>query len=70
MRLLGDLGSDLVTMARLVQSQFRAGLTAFFQRDVRLARRVTERDDQVDYLEREVKLWKSAADTAGIVVTK
>jgi hypothetical protein len=33
--LLGDLGSDLVTMARLVQSQFRAGLTAFFQRDVR-----------------------------------
>jgi phosphate uptake regulator len=48
--LLGDLGSDLVTMARLVQSQFRAGLTAFFQRDVRLARRVTERDDQVDNL--------------------
>jgi phosphate uptake regulator len=48
--LLGDLGRDLVAMARLVQSQLSAGLTAFFQRDVGLARRVTERDDQVDNL--------------------
>ena len=32
--LLGDLGRDLVGMARLVQSQLSAGLTAFFQREV------------------------------------
>jgi phosphate uptake regulator len=48
--LLGDLGRDLVGMARLVQSQLSAALTAFFQRDVGLARRVAERDDQVDNL--------------------
>jgi phosphate uptake regulator len=45
-----DLGQDLAMMARLVQSQLIRGMTAFFQRDVRLAEQVTQKDDQVDNL--------------------
>jgi len=37
-------------MARLVQSQLVAAMTAFFQRDAALAGKVTEKDDQVDNL--------------------
>jgi len=37
-------------MARLVQSQLIRGMTAFFQRDPRLAEQVTQKDDQVDNL--------------------
>jgi len=37
-------------MARLVQSQLIRGMTAFFQRDARLAEQVTQKDDQVDNL--------------------
>ena len=48
--LLDDVGQDLVMMARLVQSQVSSAITAFFQRDTRLAERVTEKDDQVDNL--------------------
>ena len=48
--LLDDVGQDLVMMARLVQSQVSSALTAFFQRDVRLAGQITEKDDQVDNL--------------------
>jgi phosphate uptake regulator len=44
------LGQDLVMMARLVQSQLATAFTAFFQRDARLAERVSEKDDQVDNL--------------------
>jgi phosphate uptake regulator len=45
---LEDLGRDLVSMARLVQSQLIAALTAFFQHDTALAAKVTARDDQID----------------------
>src|SRR5215470_9284418 len=48
--LLEDLGADLVLMARLVQSQLVSAMTAFFQKDVSLAQRVTGKDDQVDNL--------------------
>src|SRR5882672_9730116 len=48
--LLEDLGADLVLMARLVQSQLVSAMTAFFQKDVVLAQRVTGKDDQVDNL--------------------
>jgi phosphate uptake regulator len=48
--LLEDLGQDVVAMARLVQSQLRAALSAFFGRDVGLAHKVSEKDDQVDNL--------------------
>src|SRR5215831_10988644 len=37
-------------MARLVQSQLIRSMTAFFQRDPRLAEQVTQKDDQVDNL--------------------
>jgi hypothetical protein len=37
-------------MARLVQSQLVPAMTAFFQKDVRLAEKVTEKDDPVDDL--------------------
>src|SRR5215475_13918935 len=37
-------------MARLVQSQLIRSMTAFFQRDGRLAEQVTQKDDQVDNL--------------------
>ena len=45
-----DLGQDLAMMARLVQSQLIRSMTAFFQRDPRLAEQVTQKDDQVDNL--------------------
>ena len=45
-----ELGGDLAMMARVVQSQLITAVTAFFQRDVRLAEKVTEKDDQVDNL--------------------
>jgi phosphate uptake regulator len=48
--LLEDLGADLVLMAHLVQSQLVSAMTAFFQKDVALAQRVTGKDDQVDNL--------------------
>jgi hypothetical protein len=48
--LLEDLGQDVVGMARLVQSQLSAALSAFFGRDVGLAHKVSEKDDQVDNL--------------------
>jgi phosphate transport system regulatory protein PhoU len=48
--LLEDLGQDLAMMARLVQSQLVAAMTAFFQRDTGLAAKVTEKDDHVDNL--------------------
>ena len=48
--LLEDLGADLVMMARLVQSQLTSAMTAFFRQEVALARKVTEKDDQVDNL--------------------
>jgi phosphate uptake regulator len=48
--LLEDLGGDLALMARLVQSQLMSAMTAFFQKDVALARKVTGKDDQVDNL--------------------
>lgn len=48
--LLEDLGPDLALMARMVQSQLVTAITAFFQRDVALAAKVTEKDDQVDNL--------------------
>jgi phosphate uptake regulator len=48
--LLEDLGQDLAMMARLVQSQLISGMTAFFQRDVKLADQVMHKDDQVDNL--------------------
>jgi phosphate transport system regulatory protein PhoU len=48
--LLEDLGADLALMARLVQSQLMSAMTAFFRKDVALARKVIEKDDQVDNL--------------------
>src|SRR5262245_6918791 len=48
--LLPDLVQDVVKMARLVQSQLVCAMTAFFERDVGAARKVTEKDDQVDNL--------------------
>src|SRR5215475_14289865 len=48
--LLEDLGQDLAMMARLVQSQLVTAMTAFFQRDVALAEKLTEKDDHVDNL--------------------
>jgi phosphate uptake regulator len=48
--LLEDLGGDLALMARLVQSQLMSAMTAFFQKDVALAEKVTGKDDQVDNL--------------------
>jgi phosphate uptake regulator len=47
---IDDLGHDLAMMARLVQTQLGAAMTAFFERDVGLAERVQERDDRVDNL--------------------
>ena len=47
---LEDLGTDLAMMARLVQSQLMSAMTAFFRKDVDLAAKVTEKDDQVDNL--------------------
>src|SRR5437899_1846651 len=48
--LLEDLGQDLAMMARLVQSQLISGMTAFFQRDVKLADQVMHKDDPGDNL--------------------
>jgi phosphate uptake regulator len=48
--LLEDLGADLAILARLVQSQLMSAMTAFFQKDVGLAQKVTAKDDQVDNL--------------------
>jgi phosphate uptake regulator len=48
--LLEDLGADLAMMARLVQSQLMSAMTAFFRKDVQLAQKVTDKDDQVDNL--------------------
>src|SRR5262249_54967769 len=45
---IDDLGRDLAMMARLVQTQLGAAMTAFFERDVGLAERVKEGDDRVD----------------------
>ena len=61
-----DLGQDLAMMARLVQSQLIRGMTAFFQRDPRLAEQVTQKDDQVDNLLGliEVKCFERIAETA------
>src|SRR5262245_60172380 len=52
-------------MARLVQSQLIRGMTAFFQRDARLAEQVTQKDDQVDNLLGliEVKCFERLAET-------
>ncbi len=50
MSVLEDLGPDLAMMARLVQSQLMNAMTAFFQRDTALARRVMDKDDQIDNL--------------------
>src|SRR5262245_23205707 len=52
-------------MARLVQSQLIRGMTAFFQRDPRLAEQVTQKDDQVDNLLGliEVKCFERIAET-------
>jgi phosphate uptake regulator len=47
---LEDLGADLALMARLVQSQLMSATTAFFRKDVALARTVIGKDDQVDNL--------------------
>ena len=60
-----DLGQDLAMMARLVQSQLTCGMTAFFQRDPRLAEQVTQKDDQVDNLLGliEVKCFERIAET-------
>jgi phosphate uptake regulator len=65
---LEDLGQDLAMMARLVQSQLMNAMTAFFQRDLALARRVTEKDDQIDNLLgliEEKCFERIAGDTAG-----
>jgi phosphate uptake regulator len=70
--LLDDLGQDLVMMARLVQSQLSSAVTAFFQRDVRLAGKVTEKDDQVDNLLGRIedacfrRLAEGALDPGGV----
>ena len=48
--MLEDLGQDLALMARLVQSQLITAMTAFFQKDVALAERVKDKDDQIDNL--------------------
>jgi phosphate uptake regulator len=48
--LFEDLGSDLARMARLVQSQLVAAMTAFFRRDTALAGKVIGKDDHVDNL--------------------
>ena len=48
-------------MARLVQSQLIRGMTAFFQRDPRLAEQVTQKDDQVDNLLGLIEVKKVAA---------
>src|SRR5262249_60735511 len=45
-----DLAQALARMARPVQSQLITATTAFFQRDTALARKVTDKDDQVDNL--------------------
>ena len=52
-------------MARLVQSQLIRSMTAFFQRDPRLAEQVTQKDDQVDNLLGliEVKCFERIAET-------
>ena len=47
---LEDLGPDLAIMARTVQSQLTAAMTAFFQSDRGLAQQVVSKDDQVDNL--------------------
>lgn len=70
--LLDDLGQDVVMMARLVQSQLSSALTAFFQRDVGLAGKVTEKDDQVDNLLGRIedacfrRLAEGAPDLGGV----
>jgi phosphate uptake regulator/aminoglycoside phosphotransferase (APT) family kinase protein len=48
--LLQDLIRDVLKMARLVQSQLVSAMTAFFQRDVEAAKKVMDKDDQVDNL--------------------
>jgi phosphate uptake regulator len=48
--MLEDLGQDLALMARLVQSQLMSAMTAFFQKNVALAARVRDKDDQIDNL--------------------
>jgi phosphate uptake regulator len=48
--MLEDLGQDLALMARLVQSQLMTAMTAFFQKNVALAARVRDKDDQIDNL--------------------
>jgi phosphate uptake regulator len=48
--MLEDLGQDLALMARLVQSQLMTAMTAFFQKNVALAVRVRDKDDQIDNL--------------------
>ena len=50
MSVLEDLGPNLAMMARLVQSQLVNAMTASFQRDIALARRVMDKDDQIDNL--------------------
>ena len=45
-----ELGGALAMMARVVQSQLVTAVTAFFRRDVGLAQKVCEKDDQVDNL--------------------
>ena len=47
---LEDLGPDLAIMARTVQSQLTAAMTAFFQSERGLAQQVMSKDDQVDNL--------------------
>src|SRR6266508_3039700 len=48
--LLVDLGQDLTLMARVVQSQLSGALRAFALKDRDLARKVRDKDDQVDNL--------------------
>lgn len=54
---LGQATREAIRMADIVQEMFRNSIEVFKKDDAELAKRLEERDDDVDLLDREIKLY-------------
>lgn len=54
---LGQATREALRMADIVQDMFRGSIEVFKSDDIKLAERLEERDDDVDLLDREIKLY-------------
>ena len=54
---LGQATREALRMADIVQEMFKNSIEVFSKNDLGLAERLEERDDDVDLLDREIKLY-------------